>query len=55
LGLEKNIQNKSSWLETLLTLVFANIVLRKRAILLIFEAEFTENMLEILSYPESNI
>ena len=42
------------WLEdAILGLVFANTVFYKSTILLIFEAEFTEGVLDKLSYPES--
>ena len=44
------------WLENaILGLVFANAVFYRSTILLIFEAEFTESVLDKLSYPESNI
>ena len=39
----------------ILRLVFANAIFHKRAILLIFQTEFTECVLEILSYPPSTI
>ena len=39
----------------ILKLVSASTVFHKRAILLIFEAEFTESVLDFLSYPESNL
>ena len=38
-----------------LKLVFVNTVFHKSVILLIFEAEFTESVLDILSYPVSTI
>ena len=44
------------WLENaILKLGFANTVFHKRAILLIFEARFTEGVLDTLSYLESTI
>ena len=44
------------WLENaIFGLVFAYTVFCKRTILLIFEAEFTERVLDKLSYPESTI
>ena len=36
-------------------MAFANTVFHKKAILLIFEAEVTESMLEIILYTESNM
>ena len=39
----------------ILMLVFANIALHERAMLIIFYAVFTENMLNTFSYPESTI
>ena len=36
-------------------LVFGNSVSHKRAVLLSFELEFTESLLDILSYPKCTI
>ena len=44
------------WLENvILELVFANTAFYKSTILKIFEAEFTESVLDKLSYPDSTI
>ena len=38
-----------------LRLVFATIVFHKRVMLQLFYAEYTESVLDILSYPESTM
>ena len=44
------------WLKnTILVLVFANIVFYKREMLQIYYAECIESMLDMLSYPESTV
>ena len=50
---EKNLTWKAlRWLENaILVLVFANTVFYKSTILLIFEVELTESVLDKLSYP----
>ena len=56
-GLEKNFQNGGSHTakKSILRLVFANTVFHKRRMLQIFYAEYTEIVLDILSYPESTM
>ena len=50
-GPEKNFQNEGSlrWLENaIMRLAFANTVSHKRVVLLSFELEYTESLLDIL-------
>ena len=52
-GPEKNFRNRSS--QTTEKAISNFILAKNRAILLTFSAEFTERVLDILSYPESII
>ena len=57
MGQDKKFEVKAlRWLENaILELVLANTVSYKSTILLIFEAEFTESVLDKLLHPESTI
>ena len=54
-GWEKKFHNGNSHMADILALGFTYTVFHKRAILLTFYAEYTESVLDILSYLESTM